>query len=496
MTYQLGVDLGATITTAAVHRAPWAGVVPLGEHSAAMPSVLLWPAEGAPLVGDAAVARAVDEPTRVARGIRPRLTDPHPFVLDGSPFAAGALLGVLLRRVVDVVAEREGGAPEGVVLTHPATWGPAELEAFGAVAGSLGLGQVGFASTAEAAATEYAAGRTLADGATVAVVELGVGSVDTAVLRHRAGRFTVIGTPEAKPHEEDAEPSDRVIADLLKRTLASAHVAPADLDGVLLVGRSTRMGSAAAALGGEIGRPVTTGVEPEHAVAVGAAMVAGRRTVTDVMTGLASFAPGLTSPRAAHPRPAAASAQDPVTGPVGPPVSGPLAAPLAAPRLAAPAPKRSRRHGLAVALAAGAIAIGALGGGAIALFGAVSPAAAESPAVAPPPAPVAVAETTTSEPAPATPETAAVTAPSTRSSATERATPRTRETTRAARPQQSSGSSSSSDHRPGSSSSGSHNDDDHDDSDHGGDDTGTTPGGDTGTTPGGTDTTPGTSQSW
>ncbi|MEJ2890048.1 Hsp70 family protein [Actinomycetospora aeridis] len=466
MTYHLGVDLGTTITTAAVHRAGRAGVVALGEHSASMPSVLLWPEVGAPIVGDAAVRRAAAEPGRVADGIRARLTDPTPFLLDGAPFAASALLGVLLRRVVDLAAEREGGAPDGIVLTHPATWGVAEREAFTGVGASLGLGEIALVPAPVAAAVGHTEGRVLAEGATVAVVEVGGGAVEAAVLRHAAGVFTVIGTAVGD--------GDGPVVDVVRRALTGAGVIASDLDSVLLVGRSGRMGSTAAALGDDLGRPVTTGPEPEHAVAVGAAHLAARTAVA--VTSLARMAPVAPVRR---PRPVLT---DPVTGPISAPIP-------------APAPARpSGRRTLVTTLAAAAIALGVVGGGAYALVGAATPAVAAAPVVPTPTASSTPTTTVTPEAtAVAEPSPVAVARPSVRSENTETRAPRTRETTR--RPQTGSGRGTTSHHDT----TGTHDDHDSHGTDTHGTDTGSTHGTDgTDTHPAGedTDSTPSGTQSW
>ncbi|HSK59214.1 MAG TPA: Hsp70 family protein, partial [Actinomycetospora sp.] len=276
MSYHLGIDLGTTITTAAVHRDGRVDVAALGEHTAAMPSVVLWSAEGPPLVGDAAERGAVAEPARVARAIRPRLADPAPFLLDGAPFAAGALLGVLLRRVVDVVAAQEGGAPAATVLTHPASWSAADRDAFAGVAGTLGLGEVSLVSEPEAAARQHAAGNGLREDAILAVVDLGGGSVDATVLRHRSGVFTVLGRPEGLAYPTGAQPADEDVVAALHRTLASAQVGAGELDAVVLAGWSPRIGSVAASVADALGRPVAVDPEPEHAVARGAARLAAR----------------------------------------------------------------------------------------------------------------------------------------------------------------------------------------------------------------------------
>ncbi|MDF2976553.1 MAG: chaperone protein DnaK-like protein [Actinomycetospora sp.] len=395
MSYHLGIDLGTTITTAAVHRDGRVDVASLGEHTAAMPSVVLWSAEGPPLVGDAAERGAVAHPGRVARAIRPRLADPAPFLLDGAPFAAGALLGVLLRRVVDVVAAQEGGAPAATVLTHPASWNAADRDAFAGVAGTLGLGEVSLVSEPEAAARQHAADNGLREDAIVAVVDLGGGSVDATVLRHRSGVFTVLGRPEGLAYPVGAQPADEDVVAGLYRTLASAQVVAADLDAVVLAGWSPRIGSVAASIADALGRPVAVDPEPEHAVARGAARLAARSAEDG-----ATRAVGLARTRPVTGAPLRAA--EPVTGPsTGPsvPATGPAAAVGAAP--VAPVrpvrPARPKRRGVAVALAAAAVAVGVLGGGAIALAGAASPAAAAAAA------PVAEVSEVSEEPAPEVP---------------------------------------------------------------------------------------------
>ena len=363
MTYHLGVDLGTTITTAAVARDGKVGVVTLGEHSAAMPSVLYWGASGPPLVGDAAVRAAATDPSRAAREVRPRVADPTPLLLDGAPFAATALLGAMLRRVVDLVAEREGGAPDGIVLTHPATWGDEEQEAFAGVAVSLGLGAVSLVSEPEAAAARYAAREGLRDGGAVAVVDLGGGSVDATVLVHRGGAFTIAGRPEAVPYPTDAHPTDGAAVAGLHRALASARRLPGDLDAVVLVGWSTRTGAIAAALADELGRPVSLENEPEHTVALGAAGLAARGQQNGATTSVPVPRTQVVAARAARPRSAP---------PQGPRNTASLPSAPAGAHVPAPAPapaprRRAPRRGLTVGLAAGAIVLGIVGGGAFAL---------------------------------------------------------------------------------------------------------------------------------
>ena len=83
----------------------------------------------------------------------------------------------------------------------------------------------------------------------------------------------------------------------LQRAIRGAGVQPEDLHSVLLIGGSSRMPLVAQLVGAEIGRPVAVDAHPKHAVALGAAWVAGER-----MTGSRPSAP---------PRPA--SSDDPRT---------------------------------------------------------------------------------------------------------------------------------------------------------------------------------------
>ena len=60
----------------------------------------------------------------------------------------------------------------------------------------------------------------------------------------------------------------------LKRALRDAKLKPAEVDGVLLVGGSTRMPAVRAAVAAHFGREPLTGVDPDQAVALGAAIQA------------------------------------------------------------------------------------------------------------------------------------------------------------------------------------------------------------------------------
>jgi molecular chaperone DnaK len=196
MSYGLGVDLGTTFTAAAVARDGRVEMATLGDHTDAVPSVVLVRDDGTVLTGGAAERRASAEPDRFARAVKRRFGDPMPVILGGAPYPATALIAYQLRDVVDAVSEREGGRPNTVTLTHPANWGPYKLELFAQVPGLAGLGDVNLLTEPEAAAAHYARNDRLNLGALIAVYDLGGGTFDATVLRTTEHGFDILGRPE------------------------------------------------------------------------------------------------------------------------------------------------------------------------------------------------------------------------------------------------------------------------------------------------------------
>ncbi|HEY7072423.1 MAG TPA: Hsp70 family protein, partial [Acidimicrobiales bacterium] len=195
MTYTLGVDLGTTYTAAAVLRDGRAEVATLGTRSLEIPSVVLLREDGVLLIGEPAERRSVTEPGRFAREFKRRIGDPTPILLGGSPFSAHSLMAHLLRGVVKVVADREGGPPDHTVVTCPANWGEYKRELLDQAVTQADIGTVSVATEPEAAAVHYASTTRVAPGDVVAVYDLGGGTFDAAVLRNTGGTFELVGDP-------------------------------------------------------------------------------------------------------------------------------------------------------------------------------------------------------------------------------------------------------------------------------------------------------------
>jgi molecular chaperone DnaK len=195
--YAVGIDIGTTYTAAAVWRDGRAEIVPLGSHSAAIPSVVFARADGTFLAGESAGRRGLSEPNRVAREFKRLLGDTSPILLGGTPYSAAALTARMLRSVLDVVSGREGGPPASICVTHPAHWGPYKMDVLRQVVRLADIDQpVRFTTEPQAAAGYYAHQQRLEPGAVVAVYDLGGGTFDAAALRKTADGFDLIGEPE------------------------------------------------------------------------------------------------------------------------------------------------------------------------------------------------------------------------------------------------------------------------------------------------------------
>ena len=116
------------------------------------------------------------------REFKRRIGDPVPILVAGTPFSAQALTARLLSCVVATATEREGAAPDEVVLTYPANWGGYKRELLDQVIAMADCPRPLTCTEPEAAAIQYAARAHLAEDAKVAVYDLGGGTFDVCVL--------------------------------------------------------------------------------------------------------------------------------------------------------------------------------------------------------------------------------------------------------------------------------------------------------------------------
>ena len=196
MGYILGIDLGTTHSAAAIATDAGASIVELGSEGAAIPSVVAVRDDGDLITGEAAVRRARTRPERAASEFKRRFGDPVPLVLGGTPYGVEALTARLAASIAGRVSELEGAPPDGIVLTHPATYGRYKLDLLAEVARLADLGEAPFLPEPRAAAVHYAALERVAPGDLVAVYDFGGGTFDAALLRCDPDGFTLLGEPQ------------------------------------------------------------------------------------------------------------------------------------------------------------------------------------------------------------------------------------------------------------------------------------------------------------
>jgi molecular chaperone DnaK (HSP70) len=194
--YRLGIDLGSTRTTAAVHRRGTARpeVVGLGPHGT-LPSTLAVDADGTLLVGDAAEQRAATAPGRVLRDLLRRVGDDTPLMVAGTVLRAEDAIARIVVQVVQQVAAQEKARPAAVTVTHPPSWSPLGVALLRNALRAQGLGEAATVAAPIAAASHRPEDPRRGP---VAVIDLG-GDV-TVSLVSGPRRRALAGPPVTVPH--------------------------------------------------------------------------------------------------------------------------------------------------------------------------------------------------------------------------------------------------------------------------------------------------------
>jgi len=196
MTYSLGIDLGTTFTSCAIHDGHRSSIVELSDRSSTIPSVVFLAEDGTYYVGDAATRRTLMDPARAATQFKRRFGDTTPLLLGGTPMSADQLSTHLLRSVVDQVTQRQGQPPQHLAVTHPAGWGGYKLELLDQTIRAAELGDVTVLTEPEAAVLHYASLERIPAEAVVAVFDLGGGTFDAAVIRKTTSGTEFLGRPD------------------------------------------------------------------------------------------------------------------------------------------------------------------------------------------------------------------------------------------------------------------------------------------------------------
>lgn len=227
MGYQLAVDLGTSHLAAAYGRKDRITPLPLGEAGPVVPASLGWAVgAGGPVVAEEAERLAATDPRSVLRALKRRLGDPTPLPFGDERHSVESLLARLLRYALDRGERFHGAAPESLVLTHPASWGPYRRRALTEAGRLAGAPEVHLVGEAHAAAEEFHARRPVREDQFIAVYDLGGGMFDAALLRRTPVGFALVGTPEGYENIGGTDFDDAVLRYVTER------VGGATLDGL------------------------------------------------------------------------------------------------------------------------------------------------------------------------------------------------------------------------------------------------------------------------
>ena len=191
----LAIDFGTSYTVAAskIGDRPPEVIEVAGERR--MPSVVMIDTGGTVLVGRTADDLSGTHPGSTLRALKNRLGDQAPVVLDGRPYQVVNLVASLLRSVYVESVRQMGEPPTEVRLTHPATWNRPRLNRLLEAAVKAELVNPALVPEPVAAALSFASEVGVANGAHVAVYDLGGGTFDTAVVTSSGGGFNIVGRP-------------------------------------------------------------------------------------------------------------------------------------------------------------------------------------------------------------------------------------------------------------------------------------------------------------
>ncbi|MEQ4300636.1 Hsp70 family protein [Plantactinospora sp. B6F1] len=194
--FTLAIDFGTAHTVAAV-RLPDGQASPLLFDATPLLRSAVHAGQGRRLLtGQDAVRAARIDPA----GFEPypkRHVDEPAVLLGTEEYPAAELIAAVLRRVADEARRVSAASVARTLLTHPASWGPQRRRVLLDAADRAGLGTVALMPEPFAAARFFArsVGRQVPAGSALVVYDLGAGTFDISVIRHRGdGTWDLVAT--------------------------------------------------------------------------------------------------------------------------------------------------------------------------------------------------------------------------------------------------------------------------------------------------------------
>ncbi|MFD9699157.1 type VII secretion-associated protein [Lentzea sp. NPDC059081] len=191
MSLHVAVDFGTSSTCVAISAHGREPQVVVFDGQPLVPSAVFAAADGTLFVGQEAERQAAVDPARYEPHPKRRV-DEGELLLGSSVLPVVDVVRAVLTRAVGEARRVGGGAPvDLLVLTHPADWGTVRTRVLLQAARGLGRELV-LVPEPVAAAVFHSASHSIPDGAALAVLDLGGGTVDASVVARNGRSFRVL----------------------------------------------------------------------------------------------------------------------------------------------------------------------------------------------------------------------------------------------------------------------------------------------------------------
>ncbi|MGI5504466.1 type VII secretion-associated protein [Lentzea sp. CA-135723] len=191
MSLHVAVDFGTSSTCVAISAHGREPQVVVFDGQPLVPSAVFAAADGTLFVGQEAERQAAVDPARYEPHPKRRV-DEGELLLGSTVLPVVDVVRAVLARAVGEARRVAGGAPvDLLVLTHPADWGTVRTRVLLQAARGLGRELV-LVPEPVAAAVFHSASHSVPDGAALAVLDLGGGTVDASVVARAGKSFRVL----------------------------------------------------------------------------------------------------------------------------------------------------------------------------------------------------------------------------------------------------------------------------------------------------------------
>lgn len=193
MSLHVSIDFGTSSTCTVASLGGGEPQVVAIDGQPIIPSAVFAAPDGTLFVGHEAERQAAVDPARFEPHPKRRI-DEGELLLGSNVLKVTDVIRAVLQRAVAEARRFAGGAPvDLLVLTHPGDWGSVRTGKLRQAAFGLGK-EVVLVPEPVAAAVFHSAGRGLPDGAALAVLDLGGGTIDASVVRKQGTAFRVLAT--------------------------------------------------------------------------------------------------------------------------------------------------------------------------------------------------------------------------------------------------------------------------------------------------------------